>query len=522
LATKDNTLYAGTYDGAIFQYRNNTFVAVHNSIKNIPITLSGNNMVNNLMFYDANGVFPFPDKDFINKNYTRGFSDSATDLLYSYGGASSLYKEEDGKITSINIVQSETLKALMTLDVQPFENKLLIATNDGLFADITDETNIFDGRVNDIDRFKNDFAIATAEKGVVLFKDNKPTLSITEKEGLYSNQIVEILVENDSVIWACSNFGVNRIEFVDDKIIIVSGLSHAEDLGIEVKDIQILKDTLWIGTKKGLYSYPIKNIKRANKNALQYFTLEKISVNNQERSKQDLKQLSHDENAIFIRYNCISFNNNSNLEYRYQFEGEDWIYTKNREIRLNNVPAINKNFIIQAREHSKAWISQNQLTLPIHITAAFWTTWWFKSLLVCAFGLLIYFFFKIRVLSYNKDIIRSLLMSLFNRVKTEKLMITIKSDGKHIKIVSSDILYIQSSGNYIEIFTQEKSYVTRDTIKSFQKELPDKINYLQIHRSYLVRIDKISAHNYTSATISDLSIPIGKTYQKEVNKILLK
>jgi len=522
LAVKNDTLYAGTYDGIIFKYRNRKFVPVYNSTKNLPIILSKNNTVNDLIFYDLKGAYSFSNKDLITINYIRGFSDSANDLLYAYGGVSTLYKMEDGKITSTMITQSEKLKTLMTLDLQPFEDKLLVATNEGLFANITNETSIFDGRVNDIDRFKSDFAIATAEKGVVLFKDYKPILSITEKNGLYSNQITEILVENDSIIWACSNVGVNRIEIVNNEIILISGLSHSEDLGIEVKDIQIVKDTLWIGTKKGLYSYPTKKIKRANKEVLQYFTLEKISVNNQERSKQYLKQLSYDENAIFIQYSCIAFNNSANLEYRYKFKGNDWVYTKNREIRLTNVPAINTNFIIQAREGSAAWVSENQLILPIHITPAFWTTWWFKSLLVFAIGLLIYFFFKIRVLTYNKDIIRGLLMSLFNRVKTEKLAITIKSDGKHIKLFSSDILYIQSSGNYIEIFTVEKSYVTRETIKSFHKELPDKINYLQIHRSYLVRLDKICAHNYTSVTIHELSIPIGKTYQKEVHKILLK
>ncbi|WP_046757771.1 ligand-binding sensor domain-containing protein [Kordia jejudonensis] len=522
LVTKQNTLYVGTFDGHIFQRKGDSLVSVYNSGSNLPISLSANNIIEDVIFNNNNSTYTLFGKKFIKQEYVRGFSDDVHDSLYIFGGNPFVYRMTENKITPSIIEQSNILKVRMTFDLQLFEDKLLVGKNDGLYVDATASSSLYEGRVNDIDRFQDDFVIATAEKGVVFFKNYKPILEVTDKNGLYSNQITELLVENDSVVWACSNVGVNKIEIANDSIVAISGLSHAEDLGIEVNDVQIIRDTLWIGTKKGLYSYPTKKSTNVHKNKLPFFTLEEITVNNEERSKHDLKQLSYDENAIFIRYNCIAFNNSANLAYRYKFENQDWIYTKNREIRLNNVPAINTNFIIQAREGSNAWNTANQLILPIQITPAFWTTWWFKLLMAIAVGFLIYTFFKIRVLTYNKDIVRGLLMSVFNKIKTEKLVITIKSDGKHVKLFSDAILYVQSSGNYIEIFTNEKSFVTRDTIKSFHKMLPDKINYLQIHRSYLVRLDKISAHNYTSVTINELSIPIGKTYQKEVHKILLK
>ncbi|MBC8754411.1 LytTR family transcriptional regulator DNA-binding domain-containing protein [Kordia sp. YSTF-M3] len=521
MVRKNDTLFLSTYDGIIFKYHQQLFTVIHKAFENRPIAIAIHRNTNDLVF-NSRGIYSFNEKKLILNSYARGFSDSETDSLYSYGSIPLAHQYVDGKITTKEIIQSDVLKTRVTLDIQPYKDKLLFATNNELFSSPKDNIVLFEGRVNDVDRFQDDFAIATSEKGVVLFKDEQPFLTISTADGLYSNQISELLVENDSVIWAGSNFGVNRIEIVNDAIANISGLSHTENLGIEVNDVEIVNDTLWIATKKGLYSHPTANIKSKTNETPRFFTLEEISVNGEKRAKQGLTQLSHNENAIFIRYNYILFDNMKTVEYRYQFEDDDWVYTKNREIRLNNVPAIHKNFIIQARELSGIWTDRNQLIIPIHITPAFWTTWWFKSLLVGAFGVLIYFFFKIRVFTYNKDIIRSLLMSLFNRVKTEKLAITIKSDGKHIKLFSSDLLYIQSSGNYIEIFTKEKSHVTRGTIKSFQKELPDKINYLQIHRSYLVRLDKINAHNYTSVTINELSIPIGKTYQKEVNKILLK
>lgn len=521
LTTKNDTLYVATYNGIIFQYHNRTLLPVYTSNYNLPIIIEANEIINDVIFFDGRNSYSLFGKQQIATSYVRVFSDASKDSLYSYGSIPMMHVKNAKNIETKRIAESKTLKTRVTLDILPYKGKLLFATNSELFSSPNGDIVLFEGRVNDIDLFQDDFAIATSEKGVVWFKDEKPFLSITEENGLYSNQISELLVENNSIIWACSNAGVNRIEIINDTIATISGLSHTENLGIEVNDVEVVNDTLWIATKKGLFSYPTSTIKSIEEKP-HFFTLEEITVNDEKRTRQELTELSHDENAIFIRYNYVLFDNNNTVEYRYQFEGEDWVYTKNREIRLNNVPAVRENFIIQARERLGVWTNKNQLILPIHITAAFWTTWWFKSLLACAIGLLIYFFFKIRVLTYNKDIIRGLLMSLFNRVKTEKLAITIKSDGQHIKLFSSDILYVQSSGNYIEIFTKEKSHVTRGTIKSFQKELPDKINYLQIHRSYLVRLDKINAHNYTSVTINELSIPIGKTYQKEVNKTLLK
>jgi DNA-binding LytR/AlgR family response regulator len=134
---------------------------------------------------------------------------------------------------------------------------------------------------------------------------------------------------------------------------------------------------------------------------------------------------------------------------------------------------------------------------------------------------LLYGFFKIRILTYNKDIIGELLRTLVKKVKKEAPTIFIKIEGKETKILSSDICYIKSSGNYIEIVTVQKTLLYRDNIKYFIEKLPDKLEYIRIHRSYVIRIDKVTQKTSKSVVINEVEIPVGKTFRKEIDKIFI-
>lgn len=68
--------------------------------------------------------------------------------------------------------------------------------------------------------------------------------------------------------------------------------------------------------------------------------------------------------------------------------------------------------------------------------------------------------------------------------------ITIK-DGSHIHIIHlEELLYIQSSGDYVTLFTPDGQYVKEQTMKYFETHLPT-TTFVRIHRSCIVNMEQI-------------------------------
>ena len=134
--------------------------------------------------------------------------------------------------------------------------------------------------------------------------------------------------------------------------------------------------------------------------------------------------------------------------------------------------------------------------------------------------LIIYLFFKIRVLTYNRDIVREFLRILLKRLSPRSKQFKIRVQGATVKINSLDVYFVKSFGNYVEIHTTKNKYVTRMKIGDFENLPPDKLDYIRVNRSYIVRIDKISAKSSKSLRVLDQDIPIGRTYQRSISEFL--
>jgi DNA-binding LytR/AlgR family response regulator len=100
--------------------------------------------------------------------------------------------------------------------------------------------------------------------------------------------------------------------------------------------------------------------------------------------------------------------------------------------------------------------------------------------------------------------------STLNHNKEE--FIDVRVERKMIKIPVQDIHYIQAVGNYIKIYLAEKTVITYNTILNIKKSLPV-LKFRQVHRSYIVNIDRVS--EYTAATISlgSIVLPVGRRFK---------
>ena len=91
--------------------------------------------------------------------------------------------------------------------------------------------------------------------------------------------------------------------------------------------------------------------------------------------------------------------------------------------------------------------------------------------------------------------------------------IDVRVERKMIKIPVRDIQYIEAVGNYVKIHLQSKSILTYSTILNIKRALPS-AKFRQVHRSYIINVDKVS--KYTAATISigNIDLPVGRRFKK--------
>jgi len=109
--------------------------------------------------------------------------------------------------------------------------------------------------------------------------------------------------------------------------------------------------------------------------------------------------------------------------------------------------------------------------------------------------------------------------------KTEKKeteeFIYLKENKKMVKVYLKDILYIESLKDYVRVVTKCKTVVTKQQLNYFLTAFD--INYfLQIHRSFIVAINKIDAFSLSGVEIGEKELPIGRKYKDSVIEILEK
>ena len=98
--------------------------------------------------------------------------------------------------------------------------------------------------------------------------------------------------------------------------------------------------------------------------------------------------------------------------------------------------------------------------------------------------------------------------------------IFLKVDKKLLKINLNDILYIESLKDYIKVITNLGDYVVHKSLTAITEELPLS-NFLRVHRSYTISINKITAIDGNAIEIANRRIPIGRNYLKQAKERIL-
>jgi two-component system LytT family response regulator len=83
---------------------------------------------------------------------------------------------------------------------------------------------------------------------------------------------------------------------------------------------------------------------------------------------------------------------------------------------------------------------------------------------------------------------------------------------KKVKILFSDIIYIESQQEYIRVVTTNMEYLSKMSTHEIEELLPSGL-FKRIHRSYIISVSKIVSYTAEIVELKGVSIPIGRGYR---------
>jgi two-component system, LytTR family, response regulator len=102
-----------------------------------------------------------------------------------------------------------------------------------------------------------------------------------------------------------------------------------------------------------------------------------------------------------------------------------------------------------------------------------------------------------------------------NEIK-DYLFLTVQK--KKVKILFTEIVYIESQREYIKIVTTKKEYISKMRTHEIEDLLPTHL-FKRIHRSFIISVDKIESYTAEAVDVNGVSIPVGKGYKEVIENL---
>ena len=247
--------------------------------------------------------------------------------------------------------------------------------------------------------------VATIGEGVSSIKgDSSLLINITIEDGLSSNHINNIFLENDSTLWACTNLGLNKIKINSNyevvEIVVISNLDGLRSNYIN--DFVKWNEKYWVSTNFGL-SYIDTNFNIGLNVQPSINILDVVDLNDSIHISNGLKLESY-QNDLKFSFLGISYRKPSEniYDYRLKYANEEvsWKSTNERSVTFNSLKPGSYDFEVRMRNKYNVFseVSAFEFVIRPHFTE---TIWFFLFIGLLIFSS-IYFVYRYRMRQLKK------------------------------------------------------------------------------------------------------------------------
>lgn len=257
----------------------------------------------------------------------------------------------------------------------------------------------FKKRVSDLD-FHPDWKgiAATRGIGVYCFDGYKITRQITTKDGLLDDQINSVFVDDEGVIWVCSNKGLNRISKDRNGKILVYSMTVQNGLpSNEVNRVFAGNNEVWVATKNGLAHIP-RSYDWTAKQLNHQLSIDYLETKGQFFS-DFRKPISFPSGIEYLKITLASSNfktgKDKKIRYRYA-DSDDWLYTADNELILTKPASGDYALEVSYLNEFGLW-SEPTIMCQFAIDSPFYFKWYAIVIYILLTAFVVMFFFKQRI-----------------------------------------------------------------------------------------------------------------------------
>jgi ligand-binding sensor domain-containing protein/signal transduction histidine kinase len=255
--------------------------------------------------------------------------------------------------------------------------------------------------------------IGTLGAGVVRYRDGKASAYKTE-DGLFQDDILEILEDDFEHLWMTSRFGVFRVSKKDfdaldrgeirslncifygkhDGLVSLECSNVAKPAACKSRD-----GRLWFATAKGLVVVDPKTTYNTGTTPPPVY-LEKILVGKEARQSINGRiELEPGKTDLEFHYTALSYSVPAKNKFRYKLEGldEQWVNAGSRRVAYySNLRPGEYKFRVVGSNHDGVW-NETGAAVTVYLAPLFYQTAWFYSACVLFVGISGLGFHRIRI-----------------------------------------------------------------------------------------------------------------------------
>jgi ligand-binding sensor domain-containing protein/serine phosphatase RsbU (regulator of sigma subunit) len=237
--------------------------------------------------------------------------------------------------------------------------------------------------------------IGTDEK-LLAFRNDSIFSTVTQDDGLLSNDINLLAVGKDGSIYIGTNIGLNRY-FPESKRI-YSFTENNGFTGMETKSNAVYESSsgdLWFGTANGVTQLTPDKIATRELEPLTHIM--RMSVNSEIRDLLPGMRLKYNERPISFDFYSICLTNPDVVRYKVKLEGadNDWRSVSETRENFSVLPPGKYTFMVKASNSQGLWNSK-PVTFSFIIKPPFYLTWWFILIVVIILVIIVVIYIKIR------------------------------------------------------------------------------------------------------------------------------
>jgi len=122
-------------------------------------------------------------------------------------------------------------------------------------------------------------------------------------------------------------------------------------------------------------------------------------------------------------------------------------------------------------------------------------------------------------LKHIKEPMHMPVVSSLQNIQAHPEYFFIKTEYRMQKVFFKDILFIEGMKDYLRIHTVKERIMTLMSFSKMEQILPGD-NFVRIHKSYIIALDKIESIEKSKIKIATHDLPIGEMYKKPFMEIL--